>query len=87
MTSPAFNPRYANYARLNGRDPEAMLVFDKERLPGAHMMEFMLWNGDRLREFGKVKPEAFIGGGLRDHAAYDAWLTAHVDAQLATVAA
>lgn len=87
MTSPAFNPRYANYARLNGRDPESMLAFDKERLPGACMMDFMLWNGDRLREFSKSHPESFTGGGLRDHPAYDAWLTAQVDVALAEVAA
>lgn len=79
MSTLAWNPRYANYARLHGHGPDTMLALDKERTPGACMMKFMLWNGERIREFREVRPEAFTGAGLSDHDAYDAWLAAWVD--------
>lgn len=82
-----WNPRYVNYARAHGRDPDAMLAFDKERHPLACMMEFVFWNSDRLRDFSKVSPESFVADGIRDHAAYDEWLTAWVDDALDEAAA
>lgn len=77
-----WNPRYVNYARAHGRTPEGMLAFDKQRLPGACMMEFIFWNRARIVDFSKAHPECFIAGGLKDHEAYDEWLTGWVDQSL-----
>lgn len=72
----AFNPRFANYARVHGRTPEAQLDHDRAAWPNASMLPFTEWNGDRIVEFSKEHPEAFTAGGLSDHGAYDAWLNA-----------
>lgn len=78
--TPAHNPRFANFARAHGRTPAEQLAADRAEWPGGVMAGFTLWNTERLREFAKVQPLAFTCGGLTDHAAYDAWLTAYVDA-------
>ncbi|CCG43239.1 hypothetical protein [Magnetospirillum molischianum] len=84
MTELAYNPRYANYARAHGRTPEEQVAQDHLDWPGGSMCGFMLWNREKVGEFGKVNPDAFMAGGLWDHAAYDAWLTAEVDKITAT---
>lgn len=78
-----WNPRYANYARVNGRTPDEQLAYDKGRHPSACMMEFVFWNTDRLHEAMKEVPEAFFCGHLVGHEIYDEWLTKRVDALLA----
>lgn len=70
---PKWNPRYELYAVAHGRDPEAMLAYDKERAPGAHMMHFMFWIQDRWAAFAKAI------GCPREFASlhgdeFDAWL-------------
>ncbi len=83
-TPRAWNPRYVNYARVHGKTPEAMLVYDEERWPGGKMCGYVLWNNARLYEFSGVRPEAFfdrskrygVGNVLVDREAYDAWLSA-----------
>jgi hypothetical protein len=72
----ALNPRWVNYARVNGRDPEEQLAHDREYWKGGSMCGFLLWGREVLAEFSRQHPEAFAFGRLLDHAAYDAWLDA-----------
>lgn len=69
-----WNPRFANYARVHGRDPEAQLAHDKARWPGGCMVGFIIWNRARLVEYSRINPAAYTCGHITDHAAYDAWL-------------
>jgi hypothetical protein len=78
VTAGAWNPRYLNYASSQARSPEAQIEHDRTEFPGGPGAGFILWNRARLREYSKVNPAAFISGGLRDHAGYDTWLSAHV---------
>lgn len=77
--SVCMNPRYANYARAHGRDPNAQLEQDRLDWPGGSMVGFVLWNNERLREASFAIPAAFFMGKLTSHVLYDAWLTSWVD--------
>lgn len=70
------NPRYNNYARVNGRTPDEQHEYDRTRWPGGIMCGFVLWNRARLVEASFAIPHAFYLGNLTDHAAYDAFLDA-----------
>ena len=74
MSKLDWNPRYANYARVHGNSPEEQILLDRAKWPGGAMAGFILWNRSRLQEYSKINPDAFMHGGLRDHAAYDKWL-------------
>lgn len=90
MTELGYNPRYANYARYHGRKPEEQLDQDRIDWPGGSMCGFTLWNRERIRDFQRAHPEAFMaamrGSGanasLVDQDAYDAWLIQWVDNHL-----
>lgn len=75
-----WNPRYLCYATAHSRTPEEQRAHDREAWPGGCAAGFILWNGERLREFERENPSAFFkrwGGptnALVDHDAYDAWL-------------
>ena len=76
-----WNPRYANWARVNGREPAEQLEADRVRWPGGSMCGFTLWNDARHAEFARIRPDAYMTGGsgrpaIVDHASYDAWLDA-----------
>jgi len=86
-TAGNWNPRFVEYARVHGRTAEAQLAFDDERYPGGRMCGFILWNGDRLREWKKLvdypcycdyrgNPIPGDYWPLTDlyHAQYNAWL-------------
>ncbi|WP_342234567.1 hypothetical protein [Inquilinus sp. OTU3971] len=79
----SMNPRYANYARAHGRDPEVQFEQDRKDLPGGPLIGFVQWNQDRIREFSVEHPGAVVFGGLVNHALYDNWLTAWVERALA----
>lgn len=70
------NPRYLAYARAHGASSgDEMIERDRITWPGGIMCGFILWNTARLREFSKINPSAFfMGRGLIDPRAYDAWL-------------
>ncbi len=74
------NPRYVNYARSRCNTMEQQMADDKRDWPGGTMTGFILWNNERIKEFGAAHPEAMcvsgLGLALLDHAAYDKWLTA-----------
>jgi len=57
-----WNPRYVAYATAHGRDPDAMLLHDREAWPGGSMVGFMCWIQERLGEWRKAR-------GLRRDAA------------------
>lgn len=80
MTELEWNPRFAAYAKAQGRTPDDQLAHDKAELPGACMFPFVEWNRARLKEFFAINRSAFICGALTDHAAYDAWLAARIAA-------
>jgi len=73
-----WNPRYVCYARAHGREPQAMLDYDRDRFPGGSMSGFVVWNGDKWKEFAnkfhpKTPPElrqCYHGDE------YDRWLAA-----------
>jgi hypothetical protein len=80
MASDAWNPRFEAYSRAHGRAPADQLAHDREHWSGGSMCGFILWSRERIGEAYKAIPHAFvIGGGLADHEAYDAWLSARVD--------
>lgn len=79
-TAGAWNPRYLNYAKSHGRSPEEQIAHDREKFPGGPGAGFILWNRSRICEYSKINPRAFTpGGGLADHAGYDAWLSAYAE--------
>lgn len=79
----AWNSRYYQYARAQGRKPDEQLAHDDEAWPGGKMCGFLLWNGRRLEEFRRLL-------GLKsgeplwdlDYKAYDTWLARQVDVDL-----
>lgn len=85
-SGPIENPRYIAYATAHGRSPVDQLAHDRITWPGGSMCGFMLWIRERLQEFSKSNPEAFVVFSvgpndhsarphLIDHAAFTAWLT------------
>jgi hypothetical protein len=50
-----WNPYYVAYAREHGKTCDEMLAFDKERAPGGHMGPYIRWNGERWREWRKLR--------------------------------
>lgn len=74
------NARYLAYAAAHGLDPEAQIVADRQRWPGGSMCGFILWIGERWREWALETghPRARIGADAylspEDHASFDAWL-------------
>ena len=73
----AWNTRFVEFARAMGRTPEEQHSHCKST-PGV-MTNFVLWNTQRLREFGKDHPNAMCYGSLIDHPVYDEWLGRWVD--------
>lgn len=69
-----YNPRYVYYAHAHGKNPEQMLKYDWDN--HRYMIEFMIWNRDKWREFDKLFPEFKCGDGHTDegHVKYDEWL-------------
>jgi len=49
-----FQPRYIAYAAAHGRTPDDMIAYDADRYPGGIMAGFILWIGDRWREWRAV---------------------------------
>jgi hypothetical protein len=79
----AWNPRYACYAKAHGRTPEAQLEHDDSVCPGGKMAGFLIWMGDRWREFSDLRPDLAPGTRGWDRRAwlsmchateFDAWL-------------
>lgn len=72
-----FNPRFVEYCRLTGGlSAEETLKRDAETYPGGLMCGFILWLGDRWKEWSRefhdvdyveIKSEAH-------HAHFDTWL-------------
>ena len=73
-----WNPRFALYARAQGRKPQAQLDHDREEYPGGCMAGFILWMGPFFRRFATECPEHYVGNAIHDHAAFDRWLEDHV---------
>lgn len=75
-----WNPRYVEYARAHGREPDAQQLHDREdhKWGGG----FLHWSCDRLYEAEREIPNAFTHGSLTDPVAYDAWLKRWVDQHL-----
>ena len=76
-----WNRRYVQFARANGRTPQEQFAFDRER-GGSPMLEYVEWNGKRIREFrierGLVKKGPWSEPILPQDE-YDVWLAAWVD--------
>lgn len=70
-----WNHRYVCYAKANGKSPDEMLAFDKERHPSACMCEYTIWNSAKWSEWRKlngIQPHAPLSA--KQHKQYDAWL-------------
>lgn len=73
------NPRYLCYCRANGHTSDEQMAVDSEHWPGGKMCGFMLWIAERLRQFKRLQPGAFLHGNLVEHAAFDSWLQIEVE--------
>ncbi len=72
-----WNPRYVAYAEAHGFDPDTMLAADEVLWPGGKMCGFMVWIGERWREWREsrgVGRNAVLGSD--DHADFDAMIGA-----------
>lgn len=63
-----WNPRYVAYAMDCGRSPRDQMLHDQNMGP------FVRWIDRCLALYRECCPEAFSSTGLRDGAAFDAWL-------------
>lgn len=68
------NPRYVNYARVNGNDPETQMKLDQENYKGGCMTGFILFISTHGAEFKKQFPQHTIGGYISCHASFDKFL-------------
>jgi hypothetical protein len=75
-----WNPRFALYARAQGRTPQEQLDHDREEWTGC-MCGFILWMAPRIQRFKIECPEYCVGKGsnatIHDQEAFDRWLEAH----------
>lgn len=70
-----FQPRFAAYARVHGRTPEAQIEHDKAAWPGGVMCGFVLWNNERWREWRAANGYRHDDILPSDaHERYDRWL-------------
>jgi len=75
------NPRYILYAKAHGKTGEEMLAYDKERLPGACMMEFSFWIQAQWRLWRKRNQLSWDAPlSDVDHKCFDTWLYEAVEA-------
>lgn len=65
-----WNPRYVAYAAAHGLTVPEMKARDRAAWP------FMIWNGQRWREWERETGWRGVSKSMADHAAYDAWLAA-----------
>ena len=74
MTGP-FNPRYIVYAAANGRSPDEMLAFDRERFPGGQLAGFTLWISGKWREWRSINRRGHRDAlGSDDHESFDRFI-------------
>ena len=76
MAPHKWNPRYVQYASAHGRSPTDMQKYDRERMPGGPMADFMLWMGKRWAEFSE---ETGVNRHDPKDTGFDIWLTAKVE--------
>ena len=70
------NPKYLAYCKAHGEpDPEAMLERDRVEWPGGCMTGFILWIGEKAREF-----DAEYGGRDGRSCAPHSWYFREFDA-------
>ena len=70
-----WNSRYVAYAQAHGKSPDEMLEFDRERCPGGHMAEFIIWIGQKWslwRAANSRHRDAALSDA--DHANFNSWL-------------
>ena len=73
--STKWNPRYEIYALAHGRTPDEMLAYDRERCPGGHMAEFMIWCSQRWAEWRKANGRRRDDPlWAEDHVSFDTWI-------------
>lgn len=75
-----WNTRYVEYARLHGKEPEAMQTHDRQEWPGGRMTGFLLFIRARWGEHNKItgrNPDA--RANEEHHRAFDAWLPGRID--------
>lgn len=68
------NPRYVNYARVNGNNPEEQEYKDALQFKGGVMTGFIEFIHTHIAIFKKESPDSFVAGGLSDHKAFDLYL-------------
>lgn len=69
-----YQKRYIAYAKNYGKTPDEMIAYDKKRLPGGWMAEFIIWIHIKVDEFRKRSPHSFCAGRLVDHDAFTKFL-------------
>jgi hypothetical protein len=74
-----WNPRYVLYAVAQGNGPQEQMAIDRERWPGGLMTGFILWIGERWRQWLDANPERNrLHHSPEDHRDFDDWLWAVV---------
>lgn len=77
-------PRYANYCLAHGAlSADEMVARDTKAHPGGKMGGFIIWIGARWRDWERETGWNGAHHTEEDHAAFDAWLTAKVAAEIA----
>ena len=64
------NSLYLAYCRAHGKTPEEMAEHDAAEWPGGRMCGYILWMGERKKEFAAAHPEAMLGHAVYDLAAW-----------------
>jgi hypothetical protein len=71
-----YHPRYKAYAKHHGATPDEMLAGDNERFPGGCMTGYIIWIGERWREWDTLT--GHTGPHTRaDHTDFDKWLATY----------
>ena len=74
MVSNITNIRYIAYSKAHGKTPEEMIKYDSKQQGCRYMAGFILWIHSKLREFRKLKPDAFSNDYLYDQNSFTEFL-------------
>lgn len=66
----SFNPRYLSYCKSQGRTLCKQHMHDVMEYPGGQMTGFILWIGDKFKQFQTEHPDKCCNGAVHDQQAF-----------------